>query len=138
MDLQPYYQIVEAALENLGISPEEVSGPQKGQWSLWRDQLNILVDVWFIEREGRPYFQVMSPILELSKAHDRNALYREALEANDRFYGVGFTIYKEVLWLKTIRECTGLDAEEAYAAILRISEYGLEFRPFFQQKYQTP
>lgn len=135
MELSPYYTVVEAALQKNGVDPVAVRGAKPGQWSIWREHINVMVDVWFIEREGRPYFQVMAPMLSLKNAHTPS-LYREVLEANDRLYGVSFTIYQDILWLKTIRECEGLDIEEAFAAILRVGAYGLEYEPYFKQKIQ--
>jgi len=101
-DLSPYYKVVEGAIEQLGIDPKLCRGEKEGQWNLKKNDTNVWIDLWYIEREQRPYYQVMSPILQVPPVN-REKLYEELLQINDSLYGVAFTLYKDWVYLKVIK-----------------------------------
>ncbi|EJF52755.1 protein of unknown function (DUF1821) [Saprospira grandis DSM 2844] len=126
MSLKAYYETIEAAIAKLGIDPVSSRGKEKeGLWTLTKKDIMVWIDLWEIEREGRPYFQVMSPLFHVPEDEKlRTELFAELLQINDRLYGgVAFTTFKKWIYLKTIREADGLSADEAHNSIMRVGTY---------------
>lgn len=135
MDHTYYYQLVERAIAKLGVEVEPARGQKPGQWNLSKGSVNVWIDIWQIEQEeNRAYFQVMSPVMDLPETN-REALFRELLTINDQLFGVAFTLFEEKIWLKVIRECEGLNHEEALSMILRIGNYSDEYDDYLINKY---
>ena len=61
----------------------------------------------------------MAPIIEIP-VDGRDIFMTEVLEINHNLYAVGFTKYKEWLYLKGIREVEGLDQNEVAAMFNRV------------------
>lgn len=136
IDLQPYYDVVESSISDLGVDPVDCRGENPGQWNLRKGETTVWVDLWYIERENRPYFQVMSPIFKIPADVDtKNRLFEELLSINDTLYGVAFTTYKEWIYIKVIREADGMDKVEAQAMLLRVGNYADHNRQELATKY---
>ncbi len=139
-DLQSYYDIVEGAIQQIGIEPTQCRGQEPGSWTLYKGDIEVWIDLWEIEQgtaeqpNKLPYFQVMSPLLEIP-AHVSPAFYREVLEINHKLYGVAFSIQKDRLTLKVLREADGLDQDEVYAMIVRVGNYASDYVPTLREKY---
>lgn len=136
IDLQPYYDVVESSITDLGVNPVDCRGENPGQWNLRKGETTVWIDLWYIERENRPYFQVMSPIFKIpTDADTKNRLFEELLSINDTLYGVAFTTYKEWIYIKVIREADGMDKGEAQAMLLRVGNYADHNRTELSTKY---
>ena len=133
-DLSPLYNIIESCIADLGVDPATARGNSPGQWSLIKGSAKVWIDLWYIEREGRPYYQVMSPVLAIP-ATNQAAFFQELLEINDKLFGVAFTIYNGWAWLKVIRECDGMDKNEAFAMLTRIGNYADQYDDVLIAKY---
>jgi hypothetical protein len=133
-DIQEYYGIVEKAIQKIGINPVECREEKVGQWSLRKGETKVWVDIFNIEKEGRAYFQCMSPIMK-TPLMKREAFYKELLEINDGLFGVAFSIYKEQVWVKVLREAIGMDEQECHASIIRIGTYGSQYTTYLMEKY---
>lgn len=136
-NLEMYYNLVEGCIGRLGVDPTICRGEKPGQWSLKKGSVNVWIDVFHIEKEKRAYFQVMSQVMNIPPTN-KEALYEELLTLNDRLFGVAFTIYKNIVWLKVIRETQGLDADEAFAMITRIGNYADDYDDKLKAKYPSP
>lgn len=134
-DLSYYYAMIEDIIRNLGVDPALCRGANAGQYSLRLGSAQVWIDVWHIESQGRPYIQVMSPVMRLPVAEVQHAYFRELLEINDKLYGVAFTVYNGWAWLKHIRETDGLDRSEAEAIIHRIGVYADDYDDYLKGKY---
>ena len=134
MDLQDYYQIVEDAIQMLDVDPVSCRGQVAGEWTLQNGTQEVWVDLWEIEQEKRPYFQVLAPMMVIPVGISP-AFYRDLLEINYNLYGVGFSINNNQLHIKVIREAEGLDAREAHAMILRVGTYAKDYGEELRQKY---
>ena len=133
-NLNFYYRIVEGAISQIGIDPETCRGENPGQWTLTRGTVKVYLDLWHIKKEGRAYFQVMSKIMPIPTDR-REDFYRELLEINDKFFGVAFSIYKDYVWIKTIREVKGMDENETHAMIMRVRNYSDSYDNKLKAKY---
>ena len=138
MDLVKYYKIVENCIAKLGVNAEEARAEKPGSWDLSKGSARVLIDVWYIEKEERPYIQIMSDVVEIPASDEmKHALFEELLVINDKLFGCAFTLFKEKIWLKTIRECEGLDESEAFAMLTRVGNYADEYDDYFQEKYTS-
>ncbi|HNF48624.1 MAG TPA: YbjN domain-containing protein [Chitinophagales bacterium] len=136
-DLQKTIQMVENSIRKLGIDPSTCKGEKEGQYSLNRGSAAVWIDVWHIEKEGRAYFQVMSPIMDVVNVSNKPALYEELLQINDQLFNVAFTLYNNWVWLKTLREVDSLDENEIYAQITRVGNYADRYDDELKQKYNA-
>ena len=137
MDLTPYYQIVESCITRVGADPVASRDTKPGAWTLKKGSAKVWIDVWYIEKEGRPYIQIMSPVMKVPKDGLRRAsLFEELLGINDKLFGCAFTVFNDFAWLKTIRECEGLDENEAFAMLTRIGNYADDYDDYLLQKYE--
>lgn len=134
-DLSKYYGMVEECISRLGVDPaicrHETTA---GKWSLVKGSAKVWIDVWHIENEGRAYFQVMSPVMQIP-VDNRGALFQELLQINDKLFGVAFTIFNDWVWLKVIREVKGMDGDEAFAMLTRIGNYADQYDDLLINKY---
>lgn len=136
MDLQPFYDVVEDGIAELGVNPADCRGDNPGQWNLKKGETTVWVDLWYIEKEDRPYYQVMSPIFAVP-ADDatRNPLFAQLLEINDTLFGVAFTVFQDNIYIKVIREADGMDKTESLSLLLRVGNYADLYRQELSEKF---
>jgi hypothetical protein len=136
-DLSHYYALVEEVITDIGVDPAVTRGAKAGTWTLVKGSAKVWVDVWYVEKQKAGYFQVMSPVMPLPSEEKLPALCRELLEINDQLFGVGFTIAKNYVWLKHIREVVGLDKSEVAAMMQRIGIYADQYDDHLIGKYAS-
>ncbi len=132
--IENYYKMVDNIITKLGVDPATCRGEQAGQWNLKKGSASVWVDVWKLQDQDYGYIQIMAPITEIP-VNNRDIFLTEVLEINHNLYGVGFTKYKEWLYLKSIRELEGLDEDEIMATFNRIGNYSDEYDDYFKNKY---
>jgi hypothetical protein len=135
MNLQPYYDLVENCIRSLGVDPVTCRGKQPGQWDLRRGSASVWVDVFWSENNKCGYFQIIAPVMQIPD-NNQTAFFRELLELNHSFYGVAFTIFKDWVYIKMIRELEGMDQNEALAMLNRVGWYADEYDDKLKAKYQ--
>jgi len=133
-DLSVYYQMIESVISSLGVDPATCRGQKPGEWNLQKGSATIWVDIMWLEKEQRAYYQVMSPVCQLPKG-DLTHFYQELLEINHGLYGVAFVKYETWVYIKMIREVEGLDAAEAGAMLNRVGNYADHYDDILKQKY---
>lgn len=134
MDLTEHFEKVDNCIKQLGVDPEKCRGEKPGQWNLVRGSASVWIDVFFSERNNASYFQCMAPICQIPDSNIE-AFYQEVLETNHTLYGVGFTKFKNWLYIKTIRETEGLEESEILASMRRIGTYADDYDDHFKNKY---
>lgn len=132
--INTYYQMVENIITSLGVDPAICRSENPGQWNLKKGSASIWVDVWKVEGQEYGYIQIMAPIVDFPVS-GRDIFMTEVLEINHNLYAVGFTKYKDSLYLKGIRELDGLDESEALALFNRVGNYADEYDDYFKNKY---
>ncbi|MFN7707737.1 MAG: YbjN domain-containing protein [Sphingobacteriia bacterium] len=132
IDFRPYYDMVEACIQDLGVQPANCRGEKTGQYNLNKGSASVWID--FFERDGRGYYQVVSPVVAVPD-EGADTLFRELLQINDTLYGVAFTLYNDWVWLKVIREVDGMDKPEAMAMLLRVGNYADHYDDYLRQRY---
>lgn len=135
-NIQNTYDMIESCIRSLGVDPLTTRREQAGSWSLVRGSARVYIDCWHIEKEGRSYFQVMSPVMQIP-ATNRETFYCDLLSFNDKLFSCAFALYNDWAWIKMIRECDGLDAEEAFAIIQRVGSYADQYDDLLKQHYEA-
>lgn len=135
-NLKHYYRIVEECISFLGIDPAEARGKKPGQWSLVKGSATVWLDVWYDNKERKSVFQVVSPIMELP-AEKLSELYAELLSLNHQLFGVAFTTHKQYIWLRAIREASGMDSREALSLLTNVGKYADKYDDYLLQKYNS-
>lgn len=133
-NLQQYYDMVENCIKALGVDPAICRGEQAGQWSLQKGSASVWIDVWHIESEGRGYFQVLAPVMQVPE-NRKEEFFQELLELNYGFYGAAFVKFKDWIYVKMIRELDGLEEKEAAATMNRVGFYADEYDDKLKVKY---
>ncbi|MDX2245667.1 MAG: YbjN domain-containing protein [Bacteroidia bacterium] len=133
-DLTYHYTIVENALRQLGVDPTTCRGDQPGSWNLVKGSAKIMLDLWYIEQEKRAYFSGIAPVMKFPKSNSES-LAVELLSLNHQLYGAAFTLFKDIVYIRTIREVDGMDTNEVSAMILRVANYADHYDDILQEKF---
>jgi len=134
--LQPYYTLVEEAINELGVNAEEARGENAGEWNLKRGTASVWIDLWYIEEEEGAYFQVMAPIMSLPEdENNRNQLTHELLKINYTLFNIAFTLHEDGVYLKNIREVEELDKSEVIYMIGRCGNYADNYNDELVKKF---
>ena len=137
--IQHYYTMIEEVLVEYKIDPAICRGQNPGQWNLKLGSANIWVDVFQSkDAQGNPtqygYLQVMAFVCEVP-VNNQHLFTKDLLEINHSLYGVGFTIFKDNAYIKTIRELEGLDKSEVKATFDRVGIYANDWDDKLKAKY---
>ena len=133
--IEEYYKIIEEAISRLGVNPETCrDDKEKGAWAVMREEQEIWIDCWYNEEEKLPFFQVLAPILQVDDALPLS-FFRDVLEINYTMIGAGFGIYNNLLSMKSVRDATGMDANEALSIIARVGDYSIGYGAGLKSKY---
>jgi hypothetical protein len=125
--LQPYYVLVEEVIASLGVGADQCRVKDQsgnvvaGHWNLRKGSANIYVDV-YATKDGYGYCCVASPIMEI-KTDKLKEFYEKLLNINHQMYAVSFSINQGWVWLRALRECKGMDADELKAMFDRVGWY---------------
>jgi len=132
MDSLAYYaQVVEKAIAQIGLNPEDAKIADH-KWSLKKGSVSIWVELYTFQ--NRPYFQVAAPIMEVPSIRT-GELAIELLKLNNDMFGVAFVMHKERIYLKGLREAEGLDVSEAYSIMLRVGNYADKYDDGLKERY---
>ena len=135
MDLNHYYEMVEKALVQFELNPEDARGDEAGTWHLsYQDEYEIWVDVWLPEEALRPCFQIYCEVLELGQDASP-AFYREVLETNHLLYGVCFALKANYLILHHLRDMEHLNPQEIFQTIVRVGGYAVDWGEILREKH---
>lgn len=126
---------IEEALRMAAVNPDDcrTSGGDT-QWNLKSHDIEIWIDIYSAEEEGRLYFQVMSPLVMVPE-NDKEAFFRHLLELNYQLIGTHFVVYKEGVYLKYMRDALNISTEEVYNVLNRFSRFAHVFQKGFATKF---
>jgi hypothetical protein len=134
-----YYGLVEEVLTEFKIELAAARGEQPGQWNLRLGSASVWVDVFQSkDAQGNPasygYLQVLAPVCDVP-VNNQHLFTKELLEINHSLYGVGFTIFKDKAYIKSIRELQGLDKSEIKSTFDRVGIYANDWDDKLKTKY---
>src|SRR6185436_9917120 len=80
------------------------------------------------------YIQMLAPVCDVP-VNNQHLFTKELLEINHTLYGVGFTIYADKAYIKSIRELEGLEKSEVRATFDRVGIYADDWDDKLKAKY---
>lgn len=118
--LQNYYKLVDEAITELGLNPDETHGDQPGQWNLKKGKFDIMVDVW--EQEKNFLFQVVAPLCGMPD-ENKEAFMLHLLQKNYGLSGVAYAIMDDSVFLKYTTEANSLSKENIINVLTKTAFY---------------
>lgn len=118
--IQTFYKLVDDAIADLGLNPEEVRGDQPGQWNLKKGKFDIMVDVW--EQEKHFLFQVVAPLCTMPE-ENKEAFLLFLLQKNYGLSGVAYATMDDTVFLKHTTEAGSLTKENIVNILTKIAFY---------------
>jgi hypothetical protein len=135
MNFEETSRLVEESILRLKVDPAKTRGDSKGKWTIYIDSAAIWLDVFnFESKPGEYFFQVMSPLFEVSEQNQKD-IETDLLEFAHGLYGT--TICKKDNWYYVfhLRETEGLVQSEVNRAIDRVGFYSNDIYSKFKFKY---
>lgn len=137
--IQHYYNMFEQVLVEYKIDPTTARGQAPGQWNLKLGSASVWVDIFQskdangnLQQYG--YLQVLAPVCDVP-VNNQHLFTKELLEINHQLYGVGFTIFRDKAYIKSIRELQGLDISEIKSTLDRVGIYANDWDDKLKAKY---
>lgn len=133
--LQPFYQAVETAIQEIGIPVEQTRDPQRpGMWHIAKGSANLTIEITFVQSMQRVIMAVWSVMMDIPKANvDR--LSQLLLELNTVMMGPSFAYNNGKVLLRTVRDGEGLDAQECKYIILQMGHFADEYDEKLQKDF---
>lgn len=118
--IQSYYKLVDDAVAELGLSPEETKGEQPGQWNLKKGRFDIMVDVW--EQEKQFLFQIVAPLCGLPK-ENKEGFMLNLLQKNYGLSSLAYAVMEDSVFLKHTTEMGSLTKENIVMLLTKTAFY---------------
>lgn len=115
-----YYKLVDDAITELGLSPEETKGEQAGQWNLKKGRFDIMIDLW--EQDQKHLFQIVSPLCGLPD-ENKEIFLIHLLQRNYGMSGLAYAIMNESVFLKYTTEADTLTKEHIVMLLTKTAFY---------------
>lgn len=130
-----YYLVIESALRELGIEPNDCRGEVGGSWNIAFGDLMIQLDVWELEEQpGKIIYQVQSPIMMVPEKN-RLQLFEEVLIINNMLFGVAFSLVDQSLYIKSVKEAKDLKHQDVVNSIHFCGHYAEQYQKHLLEKY---
>ena len=138
--------IVEEALLSLGITAEQARNEEEGQWTVYRNDLEVYIDCWslgteqqalyYFQAEDQPVFQVISPFCQVPKERYQEFL-EELLEINLGMYKASLAVRQEggVVAVKYRALAVDLTKEQVLEGLDSVAYYAELFSNVFSERY---
>ncbi|MGB0839729.1 MAG: YbjN domain-containing protein [Chitinophagales bacterium] len=133
-NLAHYYRVIEEAISKIGLDPAEFRTKTTGRWVLKKGSVEVVIDAFSDEKQEQSFFQVLSPIMELPITNTRQ-FFQDLLTMNHGMIGTSFSLYKEVVWLKSARIIDGMDNVEALTIISTVGTIADNYDDVLKEKY---
>jgi hypothetical protein len=128
--------MVRQAIEELQVDPDACKKENKHIWSLSKGAADIWLELFYLQKEGRVYIQVLSPIYFIPETSElKYRIFEELLHCNDAMFGVAFTLFENQIFIKVIREMEDIDKSEILAMLLRVGNYADYYKTYLKDKY---
>jgi len=137
---------IEAALLTLGITPEQARNEEEGQWTVYRETLEIYLDAWnlgteqqalfYFQADDQPVFQVISPFCQVP-ADRYEEFLEQVMDVDIALYKVSLGIRQDggVVCVKYRNVATLLTQDEVLEALDSVAYYAELFSKVFSEKY---
>lgn len=134
-DLSPYYFIVDNAMRDMGLDPNDARGEIAGQWNLAYGEITVNIDLWEVEEQDEKLvFQVQAPIMTIPEKNQGN-FFRELCEINYVLYAVAFSVVDGAVYLKTMRDARDIKQKDVGNMIEHCGFYAEHYQKALFEKY---
>ena len=111
-----YLRVIEEAISKMGIDPAAVRTPRPAVWQIEKGSARVRIEIFQLAENGPFGFNVMSPIFNVSESAPSH-VYGELLQINHKILGAGFSLFDDIIYLRSTRMLEGMDANEAVQII---------------------
>ena len=118
--IETFYKLVDDAITDLGLNPEEVRGEQPGQWNLKKGKFDIMVDVW--EQENQFLFQIVCPLCSMPD-ENKDGFLQHLLQRNYGMSSVTYAMMENDVFLKYTTEAGELTKENVIMLLNKTAFY---------------
>ena len=115
-----YLRVIEEAISKLGIDPATVRSPRPAVWQVEKGSARIRIEIFQLVENGPFGFNVMSPIFNVAEGVP-NQIYEEMLKINHQILGAGFSLFDNIIYLRSTRMLEGMDSQEAVQIISMVA-----------------
>lgn len=141
-------ETIEEALLSLGITAELSRNAEEGQWTVYRENLEIYLDAWdlgteqqalyYFQAENQSVFQVLAPFCLVPKQH-MEAFFKEILDVNIALFKVSLAVKEEegIVCVKHRIVANHITKEEVLETLDAVAYYAELFSAVFAEKYQV-
>lgn len=148
MSIESTSAIIEDALQQFGVDPNNARNEEAGQWTVYRNELEIYLDAWnlgteqqalfYFQAENQPVFQVICPFCTVPTERYEEFL-EEILEVNIPLYKVSLAVRNEggVVCVKYRCLANNLTVAEVMEALDAVGYYAEFFSEVFGTEYGT-
>ncbi|MCB9245193.1 MAG: hypothetical protein H6606_02080 [Flavobacteriales bacterium] len=150
MDLKPFFEKVEDAIQTIGVDPVMARCEGEGQWLLNRGEIEVYIDIWqpeehqqweyFKDEEPSPIFQIVAPVCMLPEDEASYKVFlEEILYMNFHMFYGSFTVNFEqrMAALRFRRLLEGINRVEMIEPIESIGFYAESLQPYLVEKYKA-
>lgn len=132
--LQPFYEIVETAIQEIGIPVENARDPNRpGMWHIRKGSANLTVEITFVQAAQRVVMAVWSVMMDIPPNSPQ--LAQVLLELNNFMMGPAFTFNNGKVLLRSVRDAEGLDGQECKLIILQMGHFADEYDDKLQKDF---
>ncbi len=144
--LQQTWQLIEETLQSLGIEPEQARNEDPGQWTVYREKLEVYIDAWSVGKEQNPFLyfpaddqvllQVICPICLVPEGREVE-FFEEIADLNLYMIKACLMVRSEnnVVCVKYRDSAMGLTREKMLEALDAVAYYGEMYANNFAQRY---
>jgi len=120
--MEKVVQLINSALEKLGVNPADAKNAEQLQWDIATEKLHIMIDVFQITKD-KIYFQLLSKLITINNNITIENL-KFFLEENHTLVDMNISKFKDDIYLKSIINSKYLDENSIIDIILKFSDYG--------------
>ncbi|MCI4669545.1 MAG: YbjN domain-containing protein [Bacteroidia bacterium] len=117
--------ILEEAIAQLGIQPEETRGERPGTWLLQKGEAKILIELLTTDGKSATLLQISAPLVPWPSSNQQKVAV-ELLRKNHQLIDAGYSLFENTIYLRISRETAGLDVIEAIQMIAKMGHYAEE------------
>lgn len=124
--------IMEEAIAQLGIKPEETRGETPGTWLLQKGEAKIIIELLTTDGKSASLVQISAPLVPWPSTNQQKVAV-ELLKKNHQLIDAGYSIFENTIFLRISRETAGLDVIEAIQMIAKMGHYAEELDEWLKE-----
>lgn len=124
--------IVEEAIAQLGIKPEESRAENPGVWVLQKGEAKIFIELLTTDGKSANLIQISAPLVPWPSSNQQKVAIA-LLQKNHQLIDAGYSLLENTIFLRISRETAGLDVIEAIQMIAKMGHYAEEMDTWLKE-----